>query len=225
MTTRGIRYSKKNKLKVKLFVKISAGHFSWHCSPSSCKILAYGETAIIGISQVAEIIQNAVFTCILGFNGVTIALCLSWLKHKRVRTEVPIKIVWIGYTTWHIKRPRGNFPINSSVTSNGILNTLVPRSVSAKFKMKYSFGLRFACRYTAKQTSPFPSEPTTMTAIYRVSCIAPVIPLVEDSFVMLSTMAKAIPTTKGIWGKLGHCTDNPGENTELSLISYISVQL
>ena len=116
------------------------------------------------------------------------ALCLSVLKHNRVRTEVPISTVWIGYTTWHIVKPSRNFPLKSSVKSRGMLNMLAPRSVMAKLRMKNSFGFRFFCKYIATHTRRFPNEPTKETVTYRESCITcvislPIFAMLTESFV------------------------------------------
>lgn len=185
---------------------MSRGHFSRHCSPSRRSMLAYGATAATETSHVAVIITKAVFAWILGFKGETMALCLSVLKHSRVRTEVPISTVWIGYTTWHIVEPSRNFPLKSSVKSRGMLNILAPRSVSAKLRMKNSFGFRFFCKYIAMHTRRFPSEPTKETITYRESCITcvisfPIFPTLTESFVSLfKSMVKYVQETRrNVW--------------------------
>ena len=92
--------------------------------------------------QTAIMAILTIFTENIGLNGVTIALYRSIAMHVRDATDTAVSKVWKGYTTLHIKAPKGQCSIKMTTISSGIPSEQVRRSVKARLKMKYSLAFR-----------------------------------------------------------------------------------
>lgn len=138
-------------------------------------MLVYGVMVVIEISYVVVIIIKVVFFWSLGFKGEIMVLCFFVFKYNRVRIEVFISIVWIGYIIWYIVELSRNFLFKSLVKFRGMLNMFVLRFVMVKLRMKNLFGFCFFCKYIVMYIRRFFNEFIKEIVIYRESCIICVI--------------------------------------------------